>query len=418
MSSSFNAAMRQALDHVRAQDPAAATETIRRALAGQTASAAPANDRDPPARHPQGPSADHLKTIEHDAHEPMRRAYTAKPKETGGRPDGFAGANAAKASRARRPLKETVDGLAASAKLRAAFSGLPGAARRTEPDLPDGAAFHARSFDCPAGTRTYRLYVPAALSGRAAGLVVMLHGCRQTPEDFALGTQMNQLAEEYGLVIAYPEQTSRSNASSCWNWFNPGDQARDAGEPAVIAGITREVAAEFGVDRAHTFVAGLSAGGAMAAVMGETYSDLFAAIGVHSGLAFGSASDVASAFSAMQGKAPGRSGGKPRTASANPVRTIVFHGSRDTTVSPVNAAHIVSAATGADYAAKEETQHAVNGRSASCSRVRDANGKVRIESWLVDGAGHAWSGGNPAGSFTDGRGPDASREMVRFFLEA
>jgi poly(hydroxyalkanoate) depolymerase family esterase len=244
------------------------------------------------------------------------------------------------------------------------------------------------------------------------GLVVMLHGCTQTPEDFAVGTGMNALAERHHLVVAYPAQTGVHNPSACWNWFRPGDQARGAGEPAIIGGLTTTLAAEFGVTTDRTFIAGLSAGGAMAAVIGETYPELYSAVGVHSGLARGAASDIASAFAAMR-RAPATG------AAAHPAapRTIVFHGDADGTVHPSNAAQVIARAAGGGTATQRTRVAGSGCRSASRSTVLRTDGATH-ELWLVEGAGHAWSGGDPAGSYTDPTGPDASAEMVRFFLQA
>jgi poly(hydroxyalkanoate) depolymerase family esterase len=296
--------------------------------------------------------------------------------------------------------------------------GVPAAP--VSPQGPDGAQFLARSYACLAGSRQYKLYVPANRTNGPQGLVVMLHGCTQSPDDFAVGTDMNAIAEAHGLLVAYPAQTSIDNAGACWNWFRPGDQRRDLGEPAIIAGITRALIVEFDVDPSRVYVAGLSAGGAMAAVMGETYPELYAAIGVHSGLPYGSASDVASAFAAMRDE-PGGGHPMPRLeAGGKAMPTIVFHGSADRTVHPSNAARIIAAARAR---AEEGEVRRVEGRSPGGRTYRRTialapDGAAAAEFWLIEGTGHAWSGGQAAGSYTDPAGPDASAEMVRFFLDA
>jgi poly(hydroxyalkanoate) depolymerase family esterase len=182
--------------------------------------------------------------------------------------------------------------------------GLSPAAPRAP--VPDGAQFLTATFSNEASSRPYKLYVPSGYRpDRPAPLVVMLHGCTQSPDDFAAGTRMNAGAEEHACLVVYPGQTASANMQRCWNWFSEGDQHRDRGEPALIAGITREVMRDYAIDPRQVYVAGLSAGGAAAAIMGDAYPDLYAAIGVHSGLACGAASDMPSAFAAMQG------GGRP-----------------------------------------------------------------------------------------------------------
>ena len=285
---------------------------------------------------------------------------------------------------------------------------------RGEPAPPHGR-LQARCHVGPTGRLEYMIYRPKA-AAPGMPLVVMLHGCTQSPEDFALGTGMNRLADELGFLVAYPRQTQAANQQRCWNWFRPGDQERGRGEPALIAGVTRDVIAAEDADAARIYVAGLSAGGAAAAIMAESYPDLFAAVGVHSGLACGAARDLPSALSAMKrGAAPG---GKRRKASQF-VPLITFHGDRDGTVHETNARELVAAATAATGVPVEVAIEAgkAGGRSYARALSRDSAGRVLIEQWTVAGAGHAWSGGDPAGSHADAAGPNASREMLRFFLE-
>jgi poly(hydroxyalkanoate) depolymerase family esterase len=285
--------------------------------------------------------------------------------------------------------------------------------------VPDGARFDERSYANEAGSRAYKLYVPSRYNGQALPLVIMLHGCTQSPDDFAAGTRMNDLAEEQMFLVAYPAQTRSANASKCWNWFNAGDQQRDKGEPSLIAGITRQIMREFPVEPGRVYIAGLSAGGAAAAIMGATYPDLYAAIGVHSGLACGAASDVPSAFAAMRqggSRAAGRAHMHGRAGGAIP--TIVFHGDCDATVNPVNGDQVIAqskAATG--LRASVSRGEAPGGISYTRTIQADESGRPVLEQWVLHGVGHAWSGGSAAGSYTEPRGPDASREMMRFFLQ-
>lgn len=290
-----------------------------------------------------------------------------------------------------------------------------------------GGQFVTRSYTNSAGTREYKLYLPAVYRGEPMPLIVMLHGCKQGPEDFAAGTRMNALAEEQGFVVAYPGQTAKANGSKCWNWFQPKHQQRERGEPSLIAGIAREVVAAHGLDARRVYVAGLSAGGAMAAVMGTTYPDIFAAIGIHSGLAYASARDVPSAFAAMRGDTV--RGTTPKSRVNRPavgIPTIVFHGDNDTTVHPSNGDNVMSQASPAStsaggYAAAEHARSVergeASGRAYTRTTHRNSEGKSVLEQWLIHGAAHAWSGGSVEGSFSDAAGPDASREMLRFFLQ-
>lgn len=279
---------------------------------------------------------------------------------------------------------------------------------------PAAGSFVAGSFSNSDGTLSYKLYCPSVRNAGSRPLIVMLHGCSQSADDFAVGTRMNFAAEEHGCFVAYPEQPQAANASRCWNWFRLGDQKRGRGEPALIAGITRQVAETKDIDLSRIYVAGLSAGGAAAAIMGEAYPDLYAAVGVHSGLACGAAHDVASAFNAMRG-----AGHKEVDSASSALKpTIVFHGDKDTTVHPCNGARVIARlGDGATLAVQTERGRSHEGHSFSRSVHRDSAGASVLELWELHGAGHAWSGGNPAGSFTSLAGPDASREMLRFFLQ-
>jgi poly(hydroxyalkanoate) depolymerase family esterase len=267
--------------------------------------------------------------------------------------------------------------------------------------------FSTHRFANEAGSRDYKLYVPAGDRAEPLPLVVMLHGCTQDADDFAAGTQMNRLADRLGFIVAYPVQPQRANQSKCWNWFKPGDQRRGAGEPSLIAGITREVMASHRVDPERVYVAGLSAGGAMAAIMIRDYPELYAAAGVHSGLPVGAAHDLPSALAAMRG-------GKSRRgdADATPRRAlIVFHGDADATVHPSNAALLMRG-----FAERDAVRHADAGRREyTVQRMKSADG-IEGELWTIHGAAHAWAGGSARGSYTDASGPDSSAEMLRFFL--
>jgi poly(hydroxyalkanoate) depolymerase family esterase len=357
MTNKFTSALRRATKLVRAGNPVDATKTIQTALRGGGMAA--------------------LDEMAKSSKKPF------------GRP------------RVGRSLRDTLASLNAG-MARSATT----AADVTEPPLTPGARFEAATFECPEGSRDYRLYIPDLKGRKPAAMIMMLHGCKQSPVDFAKGTGMNQLADAHGLIVVYPAQSRGANMQSCWNWYATSDQTRDAGEPAILAGLARQMQTDHGVARGRVFVAGLSAGAAMSVVLGQTHPDVFSGIGAHSGLPYKAAHDVPSAFAAM-------GTGSARNHETQPIPSIVFHGDADATVHVKNGQHIAEdAATGAQVV----DDGSIKNRSFTRSTTLAPEGHAVMEHWTIAGLGHAWSGGDSAGSYTDPDGPVASAEMVRFFL--
>jgi poly(hydroxyalkanoate) depolymerase family esterase len=280
---------------------------------------------------------------------------------------------------------------------------------RSAGPVPPGR-FLNLSYANAAGQRTYKLYVPSGHNGQAGPLIVMLHGGTQDADDFAAGTRMNELAERHRFLVAYPEQSRSANPSGYWNWFQPGHQRRGGGEASIIAGLTKQIVDDYAIDDRRIYVAGFSAGGAMAAVMATAYPDVYAGAGVHSGLAAGSAHDVPSAFAAMAQGAPPRRNRGP---------LIVFHGDSDPTVDHVNADCLVQAVLPDDVRQQPHTTvgWVPNGHAYTQRAYSGSDGAPLVEEWTIHQAGHAWSGGSPHGTYTDPQGPDASAELVRFFAQ-
>jgi poly(hydroxyalkanoate) depolymerase family esterase len=385
----FLAQMRKATQLLRTSGPAAATAAIKRALLGAGNAAA-----------------------EHRSASDGIIDINPAPDKTNEAPAGPA--HRASPDRFRDPSME-------------AWRHAPASQPVQEVDLDaqprgEGAGrFLSASCTNRAGTRAYKLYVPGGYNGSALPLIVMLHGCKQHPDDFAAGTGMNRVAEQNNCFVVYPAQAHAANGSNCWNWFNASHQQRDRGEPSIIADITRQVMREYNIDPDRVYVAGLSAGAAMATIVAAAYPELYAAAGIHSGLPAGSAHDVASAFGTM--KNGGRSA-KQRTYRQT-VPAIIFHGDRDHTVHPDNGHHAlaqcmaVSAHAGSNGNIARECRavegKVPHGRAYTQTIYYGDEGLSIAEHWVVHGAGHAWSGGTSSGSYTDPKGPDASQEMVRFF---
>lgn len=415
MKNDFVAEILRATGSLRAGDPAGATDIIKAALsAGGLSHPGTSPNRADDVKPPREPGNAEKDCIESSV---VAELAGDVPEATTGGQQG----EAIRFPRLRKSLGGALRTLSQGRKSLGLEGRRPVPARRgrvADLSMPEGAEFRDLTYACAAGARRYRLYVPASASEGLQGLVVMLHGCTQDPEDFAVGTGMNAHAEEHRLLVAYPAQTGTDNPMCCWNWFRPDDQMRGAGEPAIIAGLTESLRDDFAIRRERVFIAGLSAGGAMAAIMAETYPDLYSAAGIHSGLAYGCANDVMSAFSAMQGQAAVQPPtGRTPPASGETPRFIVFHGSADTTVHPANAERIIAGRRNASVRVERFRQPA-SGESRGYMRTvaTKADGATVFETWIVDGAQHAWLGGNPNGSYSDPQGPNASAEMIRFFL--
>ncbi|MEO6974155.1 MAG: PHB depolymerase family esterase [Rhodoferax sp.] len=277
-------------------------------------------------------------------------------------------------------------------------------------------AFTTRTFSHGGRSITYKLFVPGGLGQVLRPLIVMLHGCTQNPDDFAAGTGMNALAVEHGFRVLYPAQAQDINPQRCWTWFKHNHQQRGRGEPALLAALTQSVMSEGAVDQDRVFIAGLSAGGAMATIVAQAYPDIFSAVGVHSGLARGTAKDAMAAMMAM------KSGTGPAAAAVQAdsigVPTIVFHGDADTTVHPDHGGHVLAASFAAATVRRLSVQQGASAQGQRYTQevYADVGGAVVAEYWQLHNAGHAWSGGSRHGSYTDPRGPEASREMLRFFM--
>jgi len=391
---SNNDTLRQAMRLMQSGDLHAATRAIQQGLRASTGAAA----RTRPAAGTSGPVIDGEFHRVDDA--AVDAAHDARPSHSHRRPH----------------LHRRTHGLAGHAAEPTARASPARADHRSD---ASGHRLTSHRFACAAGELDYRLFIPDGLDTTQAPLLLMLHGCTQSPEDFARGTRMNALALEHGYVVAWPAQSIERNRNRCWNWFRDSDQQRGHGEPAILAALTRQLAASLALDGNRVYVAGLSAGGAMAAVLASTHPDVYAAIGVHSGLPIGLASDVPSAFAAM------RSGGRPArraTSTAGvPVPAIVFHGDGDTVVHPRNGAAVIDQSLAGDSArspregSPQVERGTAGGRAYTRTVHRGTDGGVAAEHWVIHGAAHAWSGGDPAGSYTDSGGPDASAQMLRFF---
>ena len=400
--------MREALKLTQAGRLDEATEAIQRALQGAAPAAAPVT----PAANPS-PSAGAV--FESTAH--LAPALPAGAAASEARPEVKAAASQtgdAQVETPQRPWRPEP----------------PDSAADGVAEAHDGAgSFTGGKYTHELQTRAYKLFTPPGHAGRSLPLVVMLHGCTQDPDDFASGTGMNERAAEQGFFVLYPAQSRRANASLCWNWFMHEHQQRGSGEPALLAGMTQAVIEQHGIDTRRVYIAGLSAGGAMAAIVAAAYPELFAAVGVHSGLPRGAAVDMAGAFGVMKNGVAGpgpheraRRVGMvlPEAAASMPVPTIVFHGDADRTVHPRNGEQVVAAVlgsvAGSAAAATVEQGVSAQGRRYTRSSHAGEEGRALAEHWLVHGAGHAWSGGSDAGTYTDASGPDATREMLRFFF--
>jgi poly(hydroxyalkanoate) depolymerase family esterase len=287
---------------------------------------------------------------------------------------------------------------------------------------PLSGHYFSGSYVGAAGTRTYLGYAPSGYKqGTALPLVVALHGCTQSADTLRQQTKFDNLAEAKNFIVVYPEQPSSANPMSCWNWFNPADMQRGAGEPAIIAGITDWVQQHYTVDAQRTYIAGFSAGAAMAAVMGATYPDRYAAIGVGSGIQYGGSN--------LDPVQAGQNAYKAMGSFARPMPTIIFHGGQDKIVPVANADKLVKQwQTTADLAddgavngtipaapVKTLSQQSAGGQAYTVNRYDDGHGVEFVQYWLVPDMDHAWSGGCACTAYSDPAGPDETAAMYEFF---
>lgn len=399
MSQRFKIGLAKATALTRAGKLADATALIQSMLTGAPSAADRAGTDTAP---PDAGASDDAHVIE-GTYTPLDET----PASPAGQKNTSGSSEQAEPRRPRSPLSETLERLSRDRRT---------AEARAKPDLGKDARFSSHSYSGPEGGRDYMLFLPDTAADGLRPVVLMLHGCTQSPADFAAGTQMNALAAARGIIVIYPEQPAGANMNKCWNWFRTGDQQRGRGEPAILAGLVNEVVALHQGDPSRVYVAGLSAGGATAAILGQAYGDVFAAVGVHSGLAAGAADDVQGAFAAMRNSATG-SVATGRDAKRG-VPTIVFHGTADSTVNVKNAEAVAVQARGGNRGKGQVTKDAgQNGRSYQKSVWPATDDVTNCEIWLIEKAGHAWSGGSSTGSYTDPAGPDASAEMLRFFLQ-
>jgi poly(hydroxyalkanoate) depolymerase family esterase len=288
------------------------------------------------------------------------------------------------------------------------------------------------------GDHPYFVYTPTTYHpGTAVPLLIMLHGCSQTAADFAAGTGMNDLAEQYGFIVVYPQQKRISNRTLCWNWFKSSHQFRDRGEPALIAHMVQAVSentSQWTIDSSRVYVVGASAGAAMAVILGATYPDIFAAIGVHSGVEYQAVTNIIGGLKVMFGGGPdpvkqGRRAYEAMGSYTRMMPTIVFQGTRDKIVHPINGDQVVQQWMQTNHLASDGLYVAdfhnpttttfgqvPEGYAYTVSTWKDHAGKEVQQYWKILGLAHAWSGGNPAVSYTDPEGPNASEAIYQFFM--
>ena len=333
--------------------------------------------------------------------------------------------------------------LAALAALAAASAMMPnggGEAASAEGRRPGGPAATGRfvdgAFTADAGTRRWKLWVPNGYdAARRHPLIVMLHGCTQDPDDLARGTRATDRADRAGALVLFPEQPESANPKKCWNWYDPAHQRRDDGEPSLIVGMTRQVSRDWAVDSQRVYLAGISAGAAMASIVAISYPDVYAAAALHSGIPYRAASTVMEAVGVMAKGAPdtarlARLALEAMGTRARPIPAIIVQGADDPIVRPVNATHTRDAWVAMNALARGKSSASatldVNARRTEFSAgglavVRECFGEstartCEVETLLVSGLGHAWSGGSKLGTFTDERGPDATEAIMHFLL--